>query len=280
MKFNRFPALILIVMLALASITPILADDHEDPPIDDEEIELSICGEVAFDGDEITVAGVVVAPAGAFNPADFEDGDVLGLIGYFLGDGDTLQATGYVELEDIEDCDVDDEGDDLDATEEPDATEEALETATEEPDDGDDNCEGSHPVATVLADEFDDYTACELEEWHAEGLGYGNVARILLIADQLDMDAEEIFGMMETGGGWGQIMRELDIDPSDLAPGRVISGRFNLDDEDVEFLRGNARKNREEREERGNRNGNGNRNGRGGNRNSNGNRNGNSNRDG
>ena len=276
MKFTRFLTISLAVLtLALAAIIPNIA--QEEAPIAVEDITFAVCGAIEFAGDDILVNGVVIAPAGAFNPSAFTDGDAIAITGHMLND-DTLQATGYEVLEDVAACDTDNEEGTEDSTDVLDETIEdgedtTTDVATEEDDicaedeastteEAEDACDaGGHPVAVILADEFD-LDLDVVEGWHAEGFGYGEIARILLIADQLeDIDADDLFGLRESGQGWGTIMRALDVHPSQIAPGRVISGRYNADAENVARIRGNRN---------GNRNGNGN--GRG---NRNGNRNGN-----
>jgi hypothetical protein len=124
-----------------------------------------------------------------------------------------------------------------------------------------------HPVATALAEEFElDYAT--VIGWHCDGFGFGEIARALLLAEQAEVDVEEILARKAGGEGWGNILKDYDVHPSELAPGRVISGRHgrNNDDETTEGDSGEAGGN-----------GNGNGNGRGNNGNGNGNGRGNGN---
>jgi hypothetical protein len=108
----------------------------------------------------------------------------------------------------------------------------ACDSDAEEPDE---SCVGTeaHPVATALAAEFDvDYDT--IMEWHCDGFGFGEIARALLIAEQAeDTTAEDILARKAAGEGWGQIKKDYDIQPGDLAPGRVISGHKHKDDDDT-----------------------------------------------
>jgi hypothetical protein len=52
-----------------------------------------IRGPVAFDGSgDITVAGYIIAPAGAFRPSDLHLGDIVIITGVLLPDGQTVRA--------------------------------------------------------------------------------------------------------------------------------------------------------------------------------------------
>ncbi|WP_228845345.1 PT domain-containing protein [Phototrophicus methaneseepsis] len=91
-----------------------------------------------------------------------------------------------------------------------------------------------NPVGRALAAEFD-LDEAVIAEWRAQGLGYGEIARILLIAEQYeDVEAEDVLASLYEYGNWGAVMREYAVSPSSLAPGRVISGhpaRRNTDSE-------------------------------------------------
>jgi hypothetical protein len=91
-----------------------------------------------------------------------------------------------------------------------------------------------HPVATALSEEFEvDYDT--VMGWHCEGFGFGEIAKALLLEEQSeDLTAEDFLQMRTDGLGWGQIMKDSDVSPSDLAPGRVISGHKNKHGQDEE----------------------------------------------
>lgn len=83
----------------------------------------------------------------------------------------------------------------------------------------------NHPVAEALAASFEvDYAT--IMGWHCDGFGFGEIARALLIAD-IDgaVTAQELLDMFISGLGWGEIKKQYDIHPSELAPGQVISAR-------------------------------------------------------
>ena len=97
-----------------------------------------------------------------------------------------------------------------------------------------------HPVALALAEEFAyaydddaDYAYSVIADWHCSGKGFGEIARALLIAEKFKgeegetVTPEEVMAMRDEGMGWGQIKKEFGVNPSDLAPGRVISGKHH-----------------------------------------------------
>jgi len=89
------------------------------------------------------------------------------------------------------------------------------------------SCVGAdpHPVAQALADEFD-VPYDTVIGWHCDGYGFGEIAKALLIAEQVEgTTPEELLDRRAGGEGWGEIKKDYDVDPSDLAPGRVISGK-------------------------------------------------------
>jgi hypothetical protein len=184
-------------------------DDEDDPVL----IEIAGTVEVLSE-DTLVISGVTVAPSGAFNPSTLEVGDEVIVTGYLLND-DTLKAIGLVfadagEDEDAGDTDDGDTGDDEDV----DYT----------------SCVGAepHPVGLALSVEFDvEYGT--IMEWHCDGVGLGEIARALLIAQQAgaagDTDAADILAQREDGAGWGTIKDDYGVSPSDLAPGRIISAQ-------------------------------------------------------
>jgi hypothetical protein len=94
-----------------------------------------------------------------------------------------------------------------------------------------------HPVALALAEEFEvDYSV--IADWHCSGKGFGEIARALLIAEKFEgeegetVTADELLAMRDDGQGWGQIKKEFGVKPSDLAPGRVISGKHQVQEEE------------------------------------------------
>ena len=112
-------------------------------------------------------------------------------------------------------------------------------------DDVDDDANGKcdrddHPVLLAYAATFGvDYG--ELAQAHCDGYGLGEIARALALAEQDGVAApwQEILAMRDSMG-WGAILKEFDVKPSDLAPGKVVSKNKNknkdkgddLDDDD------------------------------------------------
>ncbi len=85
-----------------------------------------------------------------------------------------------------------------------------------------------HPVATAIAEAFD-LNYHTVGAWACAGYGYGEIARALLIAAESgygDTLPQDLLDRFAAGEGWGQIMRDYDISPSQFALGRIISGRY------------------------------------------------------
>jgi hypothetical protein len=121
-----------------------------------------------------------------------------------------------------------------------------AEPAVEEEEPAEELCmRDDHPVALALANEFAyqydddaDHAYSVIADWHCSGKGFGEIARALLIAEKFEgeegetVTADELLAMREAGQGWGQIKKEYGVKPSDLAPGRVISGKHQVQEEE------------------------------------------------
>jgi hypothetical protein len=88
----------------------------------------------------------------------------------------------------------------------------------------------AHPVATRLAAEFN-VSYDVIMGWHCQGMGFGNIAKAYLLARKTGKTAAEYLNDKLSGKGWGQIMKDADVKPGELAPGQVIKGnKHNGDD--------------------------------------------------
>ncbi|MGQ9851458.1 MAG: thrombospondin type 3 repeat-containing protein [Aggregatilineaceae bacterium] len=81
----------------------------------------------------------------------------------------------------------------------------------------------NHPVAEALAASFEvDYDT--IMGWHCDGYGFGEIARALLLAEyDGTVTAQELLDLFASGLGWGEIKKQYDVHPSELAPGQTIS---------------------------------------------------------
>jgi hypothetical protein len=76
----------------------------------------------------------------------------------------------------------------------------------------------THPVAIAIADYFT-VPVLEIITLHADGLGFGEIARAYFLARELaadgdptnDLAAAQILGMHQSGMGWGVIVASLDL---------------------------------------------------------------------
>jgi len=217
--------IVAVMTIALITALPAYAQTTEDPtpdPFGDFFVE--IVGEVAFVADpdypdiyRLTVGDVIVAPAGAFIPADLSTGDVVRIVGYLLDD-DTIMA---ISLEFVD-------PDELPLTPEP--TEEPVVTPepTEEPDVTPEPLPAdcvplTHPIAVSTAAEFE-MTVEEVVALHCAGYGFGDIIRALLLERESDdaYTVEELLAMADRGESWMEVMTEIGVHPSELAPGQAI----------------------------------------------------------
>ncbi len=231
-KWSAGLGILLILALVGAIVSPSMAQDtlsEDDPSF------TIVTGAVEFSpSGDILVAGIVIAPAGAFNPSDLQAGDLVIITGYMLNET-TLQATSLEFFDDSEGG--------VEVTPEvtpemtpestpemtpevtpemtPEATPEMTPEATEEPlaDCGNPN----HPIARRIADTFE-VSYEEVMAMHCSGEGFGNIVRAytLAAASEDGSTAQDFLDRHDNGQGWGQIIRDSGVHPSELAPGRVL----------------------------------------------------------
>jgi len=98
------------------------------------------------------------------------------------------------------------------------------------------NREG-HPVATRIAEAFD-ASYDEVMTMHCDGFGFGEIARAFLLAEGSEhgSSAQDFLDRKAAGEGWGHIIHDSGMHPSDLAPGRG----FRQTDEETSNTRGNG----------------------------------------
>ncbi len=77
------------------------------------------------------------------------------------------------------------------------------------------------PVAMRLADAFD-VSYQEIMGWHCRGFGFGEIAKAYLLDEFGDFSVEDVFNLRLSGVGWGEIMKQANVSPSQLAPGKAI----------------------------------------------------------
>lgn len=234
--------LILFVMVFMLAVSlPTMAQDTPDDTADLETIEITISGTVEFvvaeDGTTtVLVGGVVVTASETFNPLGLVPGSYVEITGVLMDDDTIMVITVNFAPEE---------------TPEPEETEtpEPEETETPEPDVTEEapielgNCvPETHPVANRIANAYD-VDVAEVIAMHCAGNGFGNIARAFLLAeaaaedadmdDTESVDGEDIelvitpedawayLDLHKAGTGWGQIVQESGVHPSELAPGRL-----------------------------------------------------------
>lgn len=83
----------------------------------------------------------------------------------------------------------------------------------------------THPVALAISDFFGiSYT--KVISLHQSGLGFGEIARIYMIAKYSNgqVTPDQVLKMRESGEGWGQIMKQLGFRPGGKGLGAIMSG--------------------------------------------------------
>lgn len=252
MKTNRLLHITFLIILSFVLALPIHAQDSlSDDAIGD--ITITFDGYVHFDevSGEIMIGGFVIAPAGAIPPSLLSEGQYVVITGKFLND-ETFQLTDIdVNAEEPTEDEVVDEPP-AEATEEPtaEATEEPSAEVTPDPTDDTeeeataDCVPSTHPVANRIANEFgvDVETVIAM---HCAGNGFGNITKAFILAEaantsedgteidpSLLIDPQSFLDAHKGGQGWGHIIKESGLHPSDLAPGRRINGKKGTDELD------------------------------------------------
>ena len=221
-------AIVAVMALGLLLALPLFAQDISPTPTPDPNLLVLISGTIDLSQGDIRVDGYVITPDLAILPENLGHGDIVIVIGYLSPDGITVQATTIELL--IEDPTLTPEPT---AEVTPEATLEVTPEVTLEP-----TLEPTatatvdqvacyfpgHPVATRIAEAFN-VSYDEVIGWHCQGFGFGEITRAYLLEEQTGVDVEIYMDMRDDGRGWGQIVRESGVHPSDLAPGQIHSGR-------------------------------------------------------
>jgi hypothetical protein len=227
---RKLSVFLLFATLLAATVALPLAAQTATP---DPASTVVVVGPVDLGQGVIMVNNYIIAPASAFQPSILHQDDVVVVIGNLLPDGVTIQATS-LEL--------------FDGTPIPDLTPTPIWTATLTPiwsptwsptpvftptwsptpvvsgTPAPTQAACNHPdqpVAHRLADAFG-VGYDEIMGWFCQGFGFGEIARAYLLADATGVPAATYFAQRQSGLGWGEIVKQTGVHPSDLAPGQVI----------------------------------------------------------
>lgn len=195
-------------LLATSYVLDAPAEEGEEGEEPEQGDTITIIGPVEFVDDEIMVGGYAIAPSGSFNPSSLEEGDLVVVTGVLLNET-TVQASSLTLLVsgEEEDC------------------EEGEEDCLPEEEDDDDGEEGEgcdredHPVTERLVEEYS-LDVSVITGWRCDGFGYGEITRAIRLAELSGDAADDILARRTAGEGWGKILKDYDVSPSELAPGK------------------------------------------------------------
>ncbi|MBI5653231.1 MAG: hypothetical protein HZC40_22715 [Chloroflexi bacterium] len=77
--------------------------------------------------------------------------------------------------------------------------------------------EESKQVPQAIADHFE-VNVANVVEWHTKGFGYGEIVKAYALAQETGKTVAEIFALVEAGKGWGEIIKDLGLQPGKLEP--------------------------------------------------------------
>jgi ABC-type glycerol-3-phosphate transport system substrate-binding protein len=77
--------------------------------------------------------------------------------------------------------------------------------------------EESKQVPQAIADYFE-VEVSAVVAWHTQGYGYGEIVKAYALAKETGKTVEEIFAMFDAGKGWGEIIKDLGLQPGKLEP--------------------------------------------------------------
>jgi len=86
----------------------------------------------------------------------------------------------------------------------------------------------THPVGIAIARYFNiSYT--QVMSWHAQGLGFGAIARAYLTAYVSNgvLAPEQVLAQRQAGVGWGQIKRDYGVHPGGNGLGSIMSNQHD-----------------------------------------------------
>lgn len=209
--------LVLVLLVGMALVVPLSA--QETPPTVDPNAVVTITGEVVIVNGVVQVNGFTLVGT---LPLGLQAGDFVVVIGNQLADGLTIEVIIFDVVIPV----TPEPEPTVEVTPEltPELTPEATPEATVEPEPEatlEAGCTNEyHPVAQSIADAFE-LPYAEIMNLHCGGYGFGEIARVYLLAEAAGLTVEELLDRREAGEGWGTIVRDTGVHPSDLAPGQL-----------------------------------------------------------
>jgi hypothetical protein len=81
----------------------------------------------------------------------------------------------------------------------------------------------THPVGIVIA-RFFNISYTQVMSWHAQGIGFGTIARAYLTAAASDgaLTPEQVLALRQADVGWGQIKKDYGVHPGGNGLGSIM----------------------------------------------------------
>lgn len=191
-----------------------------------------VIGSLDLTSGQIVVGGYVIVPVSGLPSVSLQQGDLVIITGYLQPDGITVQAVTFELF-----VDEPDGTQTPTLTFTPSATPDLTQTMTLTPaltftptvevTETLEPCNfPNQPVAQRIAEAFH-VTYEEVIAQHCAGFGFGEITRAYLLAEATGETPQYYLNLKASGLGWGQIVRDTGIHPSELAPGQVHRGGYD-----------------------------------------------------
>lgn len=211
---HHLPRVLLALALALLIALPVFAEDNEDEIIEDEDGLVVVIGEAFYEDETLIVDGYVIVFDVDTLIGDFEEGDVVIVVGVLSEDGTTILAISIEFFEPEDACELlddpelcEEEGeDDEDIDEEEPIEEEPIEEEEETNYRGYACARGDHPAGLRLASRYN-VAYEDVMAMFCSGYGFGEIMLAYELANGDEERLTQIREMREGGMGWGIIRR-------------------------------------------------------------------------
>ncbi len=230
--------LLLVAWLAVAArANSVVAGGSTSPAASGQSVVIT--GAIAVNSSgQMTVGAFVIVPMTANVPALLRPGDVVIVVGVLQPDGKTIYTDSIILYDDSTPAPVVATPTrsvlptPISATFVPFPTPVWTPQPTSIPvsDASDQGCDhDGQPVAERIADAFS-VSYETVMQMHCAGNGFGEITRAFVLQAKTGVPAWTYLQCHQNGEGWGEIIKDAGVAPSDLAPGQVISQGAKCED--------------------------------------------------